>query len=76
MQYEVIPTPKFEKDLKKIGKKDKGIADELEPILEDLEKGKMKGKVIPMSLKVEIWGNLVHIDLYVMQKKKMEKFIY
>lgn len=51
MHYEVIPTPKFEKDLKKIGKKDRGIADDLEPILEDLEDGKIQGDVIPMSLR-------------------------
>lgn len=38
MQYEVIPTPKFEKDLKKLGKKDRGIGEDLEPVLEDLEK--------------------------------------
>ena len=34
MQYEVIPTPKFEKDLKRLGKKDRGIGNDIEPILE------------------------------------------
>lgn len=51
MQYTVIPTPKFEKDLKKLGKKDRGIADDIEPVLEGLEQGDFQGKVIPMSLK-------------------------
>lgn len=51
MQYEVIPTPKFAKDLKKLGKKDKGIGDDIEPILENLEEGKFQGDIIPMSLK-------------------------
>lgn len=37
MQYEVIPTPRFEKDLKKLGKKNRDIGDDIEPILENLE---------------------------------------
>lgn len=51
MQYEVIPTPKFAKDLKRIGKKDRGIGNDIEPILEGLEEGNFQGDVIPMSLK-------------------------
>lgn len=51
MQYEVIPTPKFEKDLKKLGKKDRGIGDDIEPVLEGIERGEIHGKTIPMSLK-------------------------
>ena len=41
MQYEVIPTPRFEKDLKKLGKKNRNIDDDLEPVLEDLEERKI-----------------------------------
>lgn len=41
MQYEVIPTPKFEKDLKKLVKKDRGIGNDLEPVLEELEERKV-----------------------------------
>lgn len=41
MQYKVIPTPRFEKDLKKLGKKNKNITDDLEPVLEDLEERKI-----------------------------------
>ena len=37
MQYKVIPTPRFEKDLKRLGKKDRGISADLRPILEELE---------------------------------------
>lgn len=51
MQYEVIPTPKFAKDLKKLGKKDRGIRNDIEPILEGLEAGNFQGDIIPMSLK-------------------------
>lgn len=51
MQYNVIPTPKFEKDLKRIGKKDRGIRGDIEPVLEDLENGNFQGETIPMSLK-------------------------
>lgn len=51
MQYEVIPTPKFEKDLKRLGKKDRGIGNDIEPILEKLEMGNFQGDIIPMSLK-------------------------
>lgn len=40
MQYKVIPTPRFEKDLKKLGKKNKSISDDLKPVLEDLEERK------------------------------------
>lgn len=41
MQYEVIPTPRFEKDLKKLGKKNKNISDDLVPVLEELEERKV-----------------------------------
>lgn len=51
MQYEVIPTPKFEKDLKKLGKKNKDIVDDIEPVLENLEHGKFDGNIIQMHLK-------------------------
>ena len=51
MQYEVIPTPKFERDLKKLGRKDKGIGNDIEPVLEKLEEGDFQGDVIPMRLK-------------------------
>ena len=51
MQYEVILTPKFEKDLKKLGKKNRGIAEDLEPVLEDMERGNFKGDIIPMNLR-------------------------
>lgn len=51
MQYEVIPTPKFEKDLKKLGKKNRGIAEDIEPVLEDMERGNFKGDIIPMNLR-------------------------
>ena len=40
-QYEVIPTPKFERDLKKLSKKDRGIGTDLEPVLEELEERKI-----------------------------------
>ena len=51
MQYEVIPTPKFEKDLKKLGRKDRSIRKDIEPVLEGLERGKHQGDIIPMRLK-------------------------
>lgn len=51
MQYEVIPTPKFERDLKKLGRKDKGIGNDIKPVLEKLEEGDFQGDVIPMRLK-------------------------
>ena len=41
MQYEVIPTPKFEKDLKRLSKKNRDIGNDIEPILEDLEERKI-----------------------------------
>lgn len=50
MQFEVIPTPKFEKDLKKLSKKNRHIDEDIEPVLEKLEQGDLQGKVIPMSL--------------------------
>ena len=50
MQYKVILTPNFEKDLKKLKRKYRNIADDIEPTLEDLEKGNIKGDVIKMNL--------------------------
>lgn len=41
MQYEVIPTPRFEKDLKKLGRKNRSIGNDLEPVLEGLEERKI-----------------------------------
>lgn len=41
MQYEVIPTPKFEKDLKRLGKKNRNIGNDIEPVLEELEERKV-----------------------------------
>ncbi len=41
MQYNVIPTPRFEKDLKKLCKKNKNIDADVEPVLEQLEKRKL-----------------------------------
>lgn len=37
MQYEVISTPRFVKDLKRLGKKNRDIGEDIEPILENLE---------------------------------------
>jgi len=51
MQYEVIPTPKFEKDLKKLSKKNRNIKSDIKPVLEELEDGNLKGNVIQMNLK-------------------------
>ena len=51
MQYEIIPTPKFEKDLKRLSKKDRGIIQDIEAVLNLLENGIFQGKVIPMKLK-------------------------
>ena len=51
MQFEVIPTPKFERDLKKLSKKNRNISDDIYPVLEKLEQGDMQGKVIQMHLR-------------------------
>lgn len=49
MQFEVIPTPQFEKDLKKIAKKNRNVGNDIKPVLEDLEKGNFNGDVIKMQ---------------------------
>lgn len=41
MQYNVIPTPRFEKELKKLGKKNKNIDEDIRPVLEELEERKI-----------------------------------
>lgn len=51
MQYEVIPTPRFEKDLKRLGKKNRNISDDIQPVLEELEKGDFHNKTILMQVK-------------------------
>ena len=51
MQYEVIPTPRFEKDLKRIGKKNRNISEDLKPVLEELENGDFKNKTVLMQVK-------------------------
>lgn len=47
MHYEIIPTPKFEKDIKHYKKRFKGVADDVNEIVEELEKGNLQGDVIP-----------------------------
>lgn len=51
MQYEVIPTPRFEKDLKRLGKKNRNIGEDLKPVLEELENGDFKNKTVLMQVK-------------------------
>lgn len=51
MRYEVIPTPKFEKDLKRLGKKNRNIGEDLIPVLEELENGDFQNKTILMQVK-------------------------
>lgn len=40
MQYEVVTTPKFEKDIKHYKKKFKSVSDDVNEIVEELEKRK------------------------------------
>lgn len=51
MQYEVIPTPKFEKDLKRLGKKNRDISEDIRPVLEELERGDFRNKTILMQVR-------------------------
>lgn len=47
MHYEVVTTPKFEKDIKHYKKKFKSVADDVDEIVEELEKGNLQGTVVP-----------------------------
>lgn len=40
MQYNVIPTPRFERDLKKLNKKNRNINCDIKPVLEELQERK------------------------------------
>ncbi len=47
MQYEIIPTPKFERDIKHYKKKFKSVSNDVNEIVEELKKGNLQGDVIP-----------------------------
>ena len=42
MQYDIVATPKFEKDIKHYKKKFKNVSDDVNEIIEELEKRKLK----------------------------------
>lgn len=47
MEYNIVPTRQFEKDIKQYRKKFRDVADDVNEIVEELEKGNLIGDVIP-----------------------------
>ena len=63
MQYEVVTTPKFEKDIKHYKKKFKSVADDVDEIVEELEKGNLQGTVIPNLEMKDNKNNIVKVRI-------------
>jgi mRNA-degrading endonuclease RelE of RelBE toxin-antitoxin system len=47
LEYNIVPTRQFEKDIKQYRKKFRDVADDVNEIVEELEKGNLIGDVIP-----------------------------
>lgn len=47
MDYNIVPTKRFEKDIKQYAKRFKSVADDVDEIVKELEKGNLLGDVIP-----------------------------
>lgn len=47
MEYNIVPTKQFEKDIKQYRKKFKNVADDVNEVVEELEKGNLIGDIIP-----------------------------
>jgi len=62
MQYKIIPTSKFEKDIKEYQKRYKNIRKDIESILEKLEKGELEGNVIPNIQMLDNFGRTITIS--------------
>ena len=62
MHYEIIATPKFEKDIKHYKKKFRSVADDVDDVVEELEKGNLQGDIIPNLEMKDNENNIVKVD--------------
>lgn len=63
MHYEIIATPKFEKDIKHYKKKFRSVADDVDDVVEELEKGNLQGDIIPNLEMKDNENNIVKVRI-------------
>ena len=63
MQYDVLTTPKFEKDIKHYRKKFKSVADDVNEIVEELERGNLQGDIVPNIEMLDDNNNIVKVRI-------------